>query len=180
MFDRSRSASSASAAWVAATPRTWPFACPAPSSSPRAARSARSSSGHATRWASAGLYKDYAELLAHPGLDAVFLVTPVTLHPAQIIAGIARRQARVLRKAVVARPRRMPAGGGRSRKAPASQGDDRLRSPLRRELPGRAKDASPRARSAGRSWFARRRATRTIPRDSSCASRRRPAASSST
>jgi myo-inositol 2-dehydrogenase/D-chiro-inositol 1-dehydrogenase len=35
-----------------------------------------------------GLYKDYAELLAHPGLDAVFLVTPVTLHPAQIIAGL--------------------------------------------------------------------------------------------
>jgi myo-inositol 2-dehydrogenase/D-chiro-inositol 1-dehydrogenase len=36
----------------------------------------------------ARLYKDYNELLAHPGLDAVFLVTPVTLHPTQIIAGL--------------------------------------------------------------------------------------------
>ena len=34
------------------------------------------------------LYKDYAELLAHPGLDAVFLVTPNALHPAQIIAAL--------------------------------------------------------------------------------------------
>lgn len=35
-----------------------------------------------------GLYKDYAALLAHPGLDAVFLVTPNALHPAQIIAAL--------------------------------------------------------------------------------------------
>lgn len=29
------------------------------------------------------LYADYAQLLAHPGLDAVFLVTPNTVHPEQ-------------------------------------------------------------------------------------------------
>jgi myo-inositol 2-dehydrogenase/D-chiro-inositol 1-dehydrogenase len=34
------------------------------------------------------LYKDYTELLAHPGLDAVFLVTPTSLHAAQIIQGL--------------------------------------------------------------------------------------------
>ena len=34
------------------------------------------------------LYADYAQLLAHPGLDAVFLVTPNTVHPEQIIAGL--------------------------------------------------------------------------------------------
>ena len=37
----------------------------------------------------AHLYQDYAQLLAHPGLDAVFLVTPTTLHADQIIAGLA-------------------------------------------------------------------------------------------
>jgi myo-inositol 2-dehydrogenase/D-chiro-inositol 1-dehydrogenase len=35
------------------------------------------------------LYSDYAALLAHPGLDAVFLVTPTTLHADQIIAALA-------------------------------------------------------------------------------------------
>ena len=35
------------------------------------------------------LYTDYAALLAHPGLDAVFLVTPTTLHADQIIAALA-------------------------------------------------------------------------------------------
>lgn len=35
-----------------------------------------------------GLYKDYHELLAQPGIDAVFLVTPNALHPQQIIAGL--------------------------------------------------------------------------------------------
>ena len=33
-------------------------------------------------------YADYAELLKHPGLDTVFLVTPNTVHPEQIIAGL--------------------------------------------------------------------------------------------
>ena len=33
-------------------------------------------------------YAEYAALLAHPGLDAVFLVTPTTLHAEQIIAGL--------------------------------------------------------------------------------------------
>jgi myo-inositol 2-dehydrogenase / D-chiro-inositol 1-dehydrogenase len=33
-------------------------------------------------------YADYGELLAHPGLDAVFLATPTTLHADQIIAGL--------------------------------------------------------------------------------------------
>lgn len=33
-------------------------------------------------------YADLAGLLAHPGLDAVFLVTPNTVHPEQIIAGL--------------------------------------------------------------------------------------------
>jgi myo-inositol 2-dehydrogenase/D-chiro-inositol 1-dehydrogenase len=35
-----------------------------------------------------GLYKDYNELLAQKDVDAVFLVTPNTVHPAQIIAGL--------------------------------------------------------------------------------------------
>jgi myo-inositol 2-dehydrogenase/D-chiro-inositol 1-dehydrogenase len=44
-------------------------------------------------WASQHLgvkatYADYADLLKHPGLDTVFLVTPNTVHPAQIIAGL--------------------------------------------------------------------------------------------
>jgi myo-inositol 2-dehydrogenase/D-chiro-inositol 1-dehydrogenase len=33
-------------------------------------------------------FGDYRELLAHPGLDTVFLVTPNTVHPEQIIAGL--------------------------------------------------------------------------------------------
>ncbi len=33
-------------------------------------------------------YADYAALLAHPGLDAVFLVTPTSLHAEQIIPSI--------------------------------------------------------------------------------------------
>ncbi|WP_211441120.1 Gfo/Idh/MocA family oxidoreductase [Collimonas humicola] len=34
------------------------------------------------------LYEDYAALLAHEGLDAVFLVTPTSLHPQQIIQAL--------------------------------------------------------------------------------------------
>ena len=34
------------------------------------------------------VYGDYDQLLAHPGLDTVFLVTPNTLHPSQIVAGL--------------------------------------------------------------------------------------------
>ncbi|WP_061539962.1 Gfo/Idh/MocA family oxidoreductase [Collimonas fungivorans] len=34
------------------------------------------------------LYEDYAALLAHGGLDAVFLVTPTSLHPQQIIQAL--------------------------------------------------------------------------------------------
>jgi myo-inositol 2-dehydrogenase / D-chiro-inositol 1-dehydrogenase len=34
------------------------------------------------------VYGDYAQLLAHPGLDTVFLVTPNTVHPEQMIAGL--------------------------------------------------------------------------------------------
>ncbi len=34
------------------------------------------------------VYADYAELLAHPGLDAVFLATPTTLHADQIIQAL--------------------------------------------------------------------------------------------
>ena len=34
------------------------------------------------------LYRDYKDLLAHPELDAVFLVTPTTLHADQIIQGL--------------------------------------------------------------------------------------------
>ena len=37
----------------------------------------------------ANTFGDYAQMLAHPGLDAVFLVTPTTLHGDQIIAGLA-------------------------------------------------------------------------------------------
>jgi myo-inositol 2-dehydrogenase/D-chiro-inositol 1-dehydrogenase len=33
-------------------------------------------------------YADYDALLAHPGLDAVFLVTPTSLHADQIIAAL--------------------------------------------------------------------------------------------
>jgi myo-inositol 2-dehydrogenase/D-chiro-inositol 1-dehydrogenase len=33
-------------------------------------------------------YADYEALLAHPGLDAVFLVTPTSLHAAQIVAAL--------------------------------------------------------------------------------------------
>ena len=33
-------------------------------------------------------YTDYAQLLAHPGLDAVFLVTPTTLHADEIVGAL--------------------------------------------------------------------------------------------
>jgi myo-inositol 2-dehydrogenase/D-chiro-inositol 1-dehydrogenase len=33
-------------------------------------------------------YTDYAKMLAHPGLDAVWLVTPTTLHADQIVAAL--------------------------------------------------------------------------------------------
>ena len=33
-------------------------------------------------------YNDYAALLAHPGLDAVFLVTPTSMHAEQIIQAL--------------------------------------------------------------------------------------------
>jgi len=36
----------------------------------------------------AHVFGDYEQMLAHPGLDAVFLVTPTTLHADQIIAGL--------------------------------------------------------------------------------------------
>jgi myo-inositol 2-dehydrogenase/D-chiro-inositol 1-dehydrogenase len=36
----------------------------------------------------AGGYADYAAMLAHPGLDAVFLATPTTLHADQIIGAL--------------------------------------------------------------------------------------------
>ena len=36
----------------------------------------------------AGGYTDYAAMLAHPGLDAVFLATPTTLHADQIIGAL--------------------------------------------------------------------------------------------
>ena len=35
-----------------------------------------------------GRYHDYAAFLAHPGLDAAFIVTPSTLHPAQIVGAL--------------------------------------------------------------------------------------------
>lgn len=34
------------------------------------------------------VYGEYSQLLAHPGLDTVFLVTPNAIHPEQIIAGL--------------------------------------------------------------------------------------------
>src|SRR5260221_14276350 len=34
------------------------------------------------------LYRDCKELLEHPGIDVVFMVTPTTLHAAQIIQGL--------------------------------------------------------------------------------------------
>ena len=37
-------------------------------------------------------YRDYSQLLAHPGLDAVFLATPTTLHADQIIEGLRARK----------------------------------------------------------------------------------------
>ena len=62
--------------------------------------------------------------------------------PTQIIAALEGRQARVQREAAVAGPRRLPARRGEARAAPEAEGDDRLRAPLRRELPGRARRAS--------------------------------------
>lgn len=41
-----------------------------------------------TKLGVAHCYADYAALLAHPGLDAVFLVTPTALHAEQIIAAL--------------------------------------------------------------------------------------------
>ena len=57
----------------------------------------------------AHMFGDYAQMLAHPGLDAVFLVTPTTLHADQIIARAESGQACVLGKAAGARSRRLPA-----------------------------------------------------------------------
>jgi myo-inositol 2-dehydrogenase/D-chiro-inositol 1-dehydrogenase len=38
------------------------------------------------------VFGDYAQMLAYPGLDVVFLVTPTTLHADQIIAALKAKQ----------------------------------------------------------------------------------------
>jgi myo-inositol 2-dehydrogenase/D-chiro-inositol 1-dehydrogenase len=61
-------------------------------------------------------YADYARLLAHPGLDAVFLVTPTTLHADQIIAGLEAGKHVFSEKAARARSRRLPCASRRLRR----------------------------------------------------------------
>ena len=84
-------------------------------------------------------YTDYAQLLAHPGLDAVFLATPTTLHADQIVGGARGRQARVLGEAARAQPRRLPARRGGRGEASAPDRDDRLRAPVRSQLSRRVR-----------------------------------------
>ena len=96
--------------------------------------------GARQRSACKALYKDYAELLARQGRRR-----GVPRHAQHAASGAdhrraAGRQARVLRKAAVDGARGVPRGRSGSREASASQGDDRLRAPLRRELPGRAEE----------------------------------------
>ena len=161
------SASSASAAWAGATPRTSRTRVPGAE-----LVAACSPIGEELDWArdassaSRGVYARLrATARAATDVDAVFLVTPNDAASAQqIIDGAARRQARVLRKAAVARCSTNAARvEAEAAKHPRSQGDDRLRAPLRRELPGRARRASRRARSAARSWCARRRCDKNDP-----------------
>ena len=156
-------------------------ACPAQRSWRRAARSARSSTGRATRSASRGAVQGLrATCWRDKDVDAVFLVTPNTLHPAQIIDGAAAPASTCSARSRCRWCSTNACGRGGGREASASQGDDRLRAPLRRELPGRAcehrvgrdRPAVPRALANA--------ATRTTRRASSSSSRRRPAASSST
>ena len=78
-------------------------------------------------------------MLAHPGLDAVFLATPTTLHADQIIGGARGGQARVLGKAARAQSGRLPARRGGRGEASAAEGDDRLRAPVRSQLSRRAR-----------------------------------------
>ena len=92
-------------------------------------------------WAEASLggvtaYSGLPEVLAHPGLDAVWLVTPTSLHADQVIACDQRRQARLLREAAGARSE--PIATGRSPPRPSARpgGDGRLHAPVRSGLRG--------------------------------------------
>ena len=93
-------------------PRAW-----ARSSSPPAARRRRARRGRATRSASPPATPTTPQLLAHPGLDAVFLATPTTLHADQIIAALEAGKARVLGKAARAQPSPIACASRRSRRS---------------------------------------------------------------
>ena len=95
-------------------------------------------------------YADYAELLAQPRSRRGVPGDADDAARAADRRRAACAQACVLRKAAVARRRRVPARRGGSRAAAGPQGDDRLRSPLRPELPACARADRGRAPSAGR------------------------------
>ena len=135
------------------------------SSSPPAARSARSSSGRATRSASGRCTTTTRRCCARARTSTrCSWSRRTTLHPA---ADHRRRCTPASTCSAKSRCRSMLDECLRveaeAAKHPRSQGDDRLRAPLRRELPGRARAASRRARSAGRSWCARKRCDQNDP-----------------
>ena len=174
------SASPGWAGWGAGMRRTSRVACRARELVAACSPVARSCDWAERELGVARRFADYAAMLARPDVDAVFLVTPTTLHAQQIVDALARRQARVLGKAAVARPRRMPARRGGGREASGPQGDDRLRAALRSELPGCATSGSGgRDRPAVHGALAHARQERSRAASSS-ASRRRAAACSST
>ena len=80
-------------------------------------------------------YADYDALLSHPGLDAVFLVTPTSMHPDQIIAALRAGKHVFCEKPLsldLADCLKVEAEAARH---PQLDHHDRLRAPLRRQLP---------------------------------------------
>jgi myo-inositol 2-dehydrogenase/D-chiro-inositol 1-dehydrogenase len=86
------------------------------------------------------VYKDYAEMLAQKDVDAGLHRHAQHAAPRRRSSTRCARQARVLREAFVDGARRVPRRRGGGREASAPQSDDRLRAPLRCELPGRARE----------------------------------------
>ena len=168
---RIRSAWSAWGGSASATRRISRIACRARRSWPRAVRWRKSGRGRARTLPEPRLYDDYADLLADRDVDAVWLVTPSSLHAQQIIDALRAGKHVFCEKPLsldLAECERVMA----RRALSAFAGDHRFHAALRSELPGRVRqDRSGRDRPAVSGALADLRQERS-PTVSSCGSRR--------